>query len=113
MDADLRAKWVAALRSGDYIQGEGALKRQDVDDQVRHCCLGVLCEVLDVPQVRRELDGGVSRWAFGEEHEEGYLPAAIQDQAGLASAVMTSLARMNDSGRYDFKAIADYIDQNL
>lgn len=34
-----------ALRSGEYIQGRGALKMQDSAGRIKHCCLGVLTEV--------------------------------------------------------------------
>jgi fatty acid-binding protein DegV len=42
MDKDIKAKWLEALRSGRYRQGEGALR---VDD--KFCCLGVLPESLN------------------------------------------------------------------
>lgn len=66
MDFDLKSKWTAALYSGKYTQGEGALKRLNVREVVnthrdeeegglvtttvktvkaQHCCLGVLDEV--------------------------------------------------------------------
>lgn len=45
---------VAALKSGYYVAGEGKLKRtvlvegEDGEqvEEIRHCCLGVLCEIL-------------------------------------------------------------------
>lgn len=40
MNADIKAKWVAALRSGEYKQGHEHLR---VDDS--YCCLGVLCDL--------------------------------------------------------------------
>jgi hypothetical protein len=36
-------KWLEALRSGKYVQGKNALKREDGS----FCCLGVLQDVLD------------------------------------------------------------------
>lgn len=41
MNADIKAKWVAALRSGEYEQGAGALR----SSSDRFCCLGVLCDL--------------------------------------------------------------------
>lgn len=38
-------KWVAALRSKQYTQGRKALKTKSPRGVVRHCCLGVLCEL--------------------------------------------------------------------
>lgn len=61
IDPEFKAKWVAALRSGDYIQGTGGLRfvpRSIVDDMDaasdirgpsradgRFCCLGVACDL--------------------------------------------------------------------
>lgn len=40
MNADLKTRWVEALRSCKYPQGPGALCRDG-----SYCCLGVLCEI--------------------------------------------------------------------
>jgi hypothetical protein len=40
MNPEVKAKWVAALRSGEYEQGVEALKAGDA-----FCCLGVLCDL--------------------------------------------------------------------
>lgn len=37
---DLAVKWIAALRSGEYKQTKGALRKAD-----GFCCLGVLCDL--------------------------------------------------------------------
>jgi hypothetical protein len=42
---DIKARWVAALRSGEYAQGRGALRNEEGEN----CCIGVLCDVLNVP----------------------------------------------------------------
>lgn len=41
---DLLRKWIAALRSGEYLQGRGTLRRGS-----QYCCLGVLCKVAGIP----------------------------------------------------------------
>src|ERR1700722_19140718 len=43
MDPALKAKWVAALRSGEYKQGDGKLHNRTDDS---YCCLGVLCRAM-------------------------------------------------------------------
>lgn len=40
MDPDVKAKWVEALRSGEYKQGKGVLEQEG-----KFCCLGVLCDL--------------------------------------------------------------------
>lgn len=39
---EIKQKWIKALRSGEYQQTKGRLKRDD-----GFCCLGVLCDVYD------------------------------------------------------------------
>lgn len=55
MDKAIKARWVAALRSGKYPQTEHSLHRvvpmpnalysENSDDPVGFCCLGVLCDL--------------------------------------------------------------------
>jgi hypothetical protein len=40
MNPEVKARWVAALRSGEYKQGKGALRLNN-----KFCCLGVLCDL--------------------------------------------------------------------
>ena len=37
--------WVKALRSGDYLQGDGQLHRTDTEPDESFCCLGVACDI--------------------------------------------------------------------
>lgn len=41
MNPEIKKKWIAALRTGEYKQGKGVLR--DRDDNF--CCLGVLCDI--------------------------------------------------------------------
>lgn len=43
MDEAVKKKWVEALRSGQYQQARGAIKRTLPDGTAAYCCLGVLC----------------------------------------------------------------------
>lgn len=138
MDAQLKAKWVEALRSGEFKQGQGRLHNTENDS---YCCLGVLCK----------LSGAV--WApFSEDIEEEYddgsevitrnyahvpllegQPLANADDEELSKDAcwkfgiedQSVLIGMNDGERReypdhpDYKApksfseIADYIEKNL
>ena len=40
MKPKIKARWIAALRSGEYTQGRGQLRDGD-----KFCCLGVLCDL--------------------------------------------------------------------
>ncbi len=88
MDAQLKAKWVEALRSGEFKQGHYELKNED--DDTRYCCLGVLCVVADKP-----LAGDSYRW----------LDRATGDYG--------KLVQMNDDRGNSFAEIADWIEENL
>ena len=46
MKRDIRDQWIAALRSGEYKQGNGVLHQVSKDGAESFCCLGVLCRVL-------------------------------------------------------------------
>jgi len=48
MNQEIKDKWLDALKSGNYVQGTGRLKCKE-----KHCCLGVLGEVLGL-----EIDSG-------------------------------------------------------
>lgn len=54
MKADVKAQWVAALRSGTYQQGQAQLRRKIADGSYQYCCLGVLCAI--TPEIEFELD---------------------------------------------------------
>lgn len=52
LDKEVKERWIAALRSGDYEQGYRQLMQEcselDEDNEVvtkRYCCLGVLCDL--------------------------------------------------------------------
>jgi hypothetical protein len=94
MDAELKAKWVAALRSGTYTQGTGELH---TPSEKSFCCLGVLCEVAQI------------------EYTPGW--AALPDDTLLAFKIQNDLSDKNDgdgvSGPMTFAEIADYIEANL
>ena len=79
MDPQIRARWVAALRSGKYEQGREYLHRDG-----KLCCLGVLCELAAADGVIPPPRPGVDRiWLYGEAG--GMLPAAVMAWAGLTS----------------------------
>lgn len=105
MDAEVKAKWVEALRSGAYRQGGGNLRTKGKAGRPEYCCLGVLCEVLGL-----NYD---PNWYFpfgNSAHEKRY---------GLTHDTQETLANMNDgcaewTGKeQSFKQIANYIEKNL
>lgn len=76
MNEQVKAKWVAALRSGEFQQGKHALRSNE-----GYCCLGVLCELH-----RREFGGNWLQRAGGGWFyldRSSFLPAEVLEWAGL------------------------------
>lgn len=133
MKEKIKKLWVAALRSGEYKQGKGALIKYKVDSSngiphmykpneetlkgATYCCLGVLCDLY-----RKET--GMNLWsdtAFDYVH--GTLSNKMLAWAGLVNSnpqvkindghTLTSLSALNDHQGYNFEAIADIIEKQL
>src|ERR1044072_7016718 len=98
MDEELKAKWVKALRSGEYKQGQWKLRTADG----AHCCLGVLACVSGI---------GISDDGSTVPKGRGVGYGPIVDLIG-GDATRAKLTGMNDHGE-SFAKIADYIEQNL
>jgi hypothetical protein len=109
MNAELKAKWVEALRSGKFHQGKGFLKF-DEEQGPRHCCLGVLCEIID-PSKFALREYSYYYQCDGMESDIT-LPLSLQFQTDLSGETCTLLAEKNDHGK-SFNNIADYIEHHL
>lgn len=116
MNADVKELWINALRSGEYEQGEGALRVRLDDGSYGFCCLGVLCDIY------RE-ETGEGEWSLDRSFlgESEYLPTKVRLWAGLRDSnpvikesddFNSELADINDNG-VDFETIADYIEKQL
>jgi hypothetical protein len=101
MDAKLKAKWVKALRSGEYKQA-----RKKLRDGENYCCLGVLCQIAGLPI---DEDGDSVVGASKVSAVSQYQP--IYDAVG-DTWTARKLAEMNDDGT-PFHGIADYIEEHL
>jgi hypothetical protein len=119
MDPDRKAEWVAALRSGEYVQGRDAL-------HVRHggvsrfCCLAEKAGIVraDESTVLR----GRTRYVAVEDATDGsgsLLPIAVADWLGVSRNPLVtregrpaSLSTLNDMN-IPFSIIADLIEEQL
>ena len=104
MPKDLKDKWLAALRSGEYKQCKSTLS-----DGVGYCCLGVLQMVAD-GQVEKETDAmaemvPTNLWYVNHKVKNYY-------SRGFCLGDDSALAEMNDSGM-SFKDIADVIEREV
>ena len=116
MKKDLITKWVEALRSERYVQGEGDLVQYEYDhvinddnlDAPKHCCLGVLCDVLG-KSIEDASDGNQ------------LLSKEMLKEVGLTHEQQEVLSGMNDGSIYkgmqlkqhSFTEIAVYIIKHI
>lgn len=122
MNKHIAERWVQALRSGQYKQGQGELH----PDPESYCCLGVLCDLYRVEQGKGEWVAKPNGQELGmfrapnediTEIETAVLPevvkdwAGIQDFAGEIAGTSDSLAGLNDEGM-GFPELADLIEKN-
>jgi hypothetical protein len=123
MNPQVKAQWLTALRSGEYEQTTGTLRRieeyHDEDEfppvkPVGWCCYGVLCDVAAKSGVKviRKTDSS-------KEYFDGaadYLPQVVLEWAGLGDkdpiVREESLADRNDRG-VPFVDIANLIEEHL
>jgi len=114
MDAELKAKWLDALRSGKYDQTTGQLRLGSC-----FCCLGVLCDVVDPKgwdddnqewhDATAEEDGNY----YGSTREISELPDRFRSRIGMTIEDQQCLVNMNDVERKTFSQIANYIEAKL
>jgi hypothetical protein len=102
MDEPMK-KWVQALRSGEYRQARGRLKKGNA-----FCCLGVACDALKdhiggnwVGQIF-QIEGGIS--------SDATLPVELSRLLELEVGVIGLLINMNDRQFKNFNQIADYLE---
>jgi len=129
MKKEIAKKWVKALRSGKYKQGQGWLKQYNNKGQEQHCCLGVLCELYNNEMKKKHkkslnskfIDGCAARVISFNKQEQG-LPVVVKKWAEMKDSLgyfidsndkmVQCLADMNDIGR-KFKTIANIIEKNV
>ena len=117
MNSRVKEKWVAALRSGEYKQGQYSLR----NNSNQFCCLGVLCDLYDKEQGSNSWNLLSYDYGFGHEESTEVPPFRVWSSwAGMAehNPVIQfpdgpqSLAELNDQG-YTFEEIANLIEMCL
>lgn len=130
MNKKIAKQWVAALRSGDFKQGEGRLESNDG----QNCCLGVLCNLAMLEGVcdYSHISNGFHNEVKFDGKDE-FLPRSVKDWAGMKSysgkltkeiafgkdvsfpKQTVTLAQLNDGDAFrtrSFNEIADLIEKN-
>lgn len=124
MDTVIKAQWLKALRSGDYVQGKNHLHNHLTNT---YCCLGVLCDLAVKAKVLPPPSITITNvHEYGADKESAILPAEVMKWAGLKSQygyssydpkegdvlIPVTLPHMNDIGQ-PFAKIADFIEEHL
>jgi hypothetical protein len=123
MNQYVKNKWITALRSGEYKQTGGRLRKGDC-----YCCLGVLTDLYD-----KDIQNDYHKW-YEEDGRYGYASDGVTVEATLPESVMkwadlkecnptvleermgqpvTSLAYLNDNEALHFNQLADIIEAQL
>jgi hypothetical protein len=128
MKADIKDRWVNALRSGDYVQGTHCL----LSESGSYCCLGVLCD-LYMKESNEEMVWEATEDSNGDKMKVGsflgyttILPEPIMEWAGLIdqspSVIYVDmdgdrgyfmLSNLNDDYEASFHDIAELIEEQL
>lgn len=103
-----KTKWLKALRSGEYKQGHYFLVSTPAyeEEKKKYCCLGVACHIL----------GALKK---NPTRRYSYIPARMMKSYKVPkhligfNALTSKLTTLNDSRRYSFKRIANWIEKNL
>lgn len=111
MNPEVKARWLAALRSGEHSQVKGQLHRLGEG----YCCLGVLCEVA----IKEGLNLRVED-LDGDRHydgKSGTLPGSVVEWAGIIDnnpkVAGNQLSEWNDQYEKSFTEIADLVEEHL
>lgn len=117
MNEEVKVKWVAALRSGEYQQGQDSLRTYYLGVE-QFCCLGVLCD-LHARETGKHWSSDVEANRFKYDGEEELLPRSVAAWAGLDTSPVIqfggqplAITEVNDGGE-SFLDIADAIEGQL
>jgi len=124
---EIKARWVAALREPDRVQGTGQLR----DEEGRQCCLDVLCDlavadgIISAPSLLPPSVTGLEYPVFGyaDKYTVDYyqcevLPKEVMEWAKLKdqnpavdyNESFSDLSELNDEYHLSFTEIADTIE---
>ncbi len=107
MDALIKNKWIEALKSGEYKQGTGRLRKTDN----RYCCLGVLCDVYAKTLNKEWRKANDFYFSFDGSYSS--LSPTVEKWAGINVVKQSELIHLNDDERLTFDQIADHIEEKF
>lgn len=120
MNPEVKALWVGALRSGEYGQTDGQLRRTyqlgEGEIPAEYCCLGVLCDLYDKANKTSswddETDNFMGKGAFPPKEVAEWAGMSAHERDGLFKndSEYNDVVSMNDT-KSTFSEIADVIER--
>lgn len=124
---EFKAKWVAALRSGEYVQGKGSLFMPasallNKFDKDCYCCLGVGAKAAGLSYYQEGADGEYARSLGLPNHDEMLVywwvrkpnkPMDVDSPRVMFRGKWRRLTELNDDLNVPFTEIADLIEAQL
>lgn len=128
LDSRTKRRWVSALRSGKYAQGDSELYNPG---DKSFCCLGVLCNISGVPASKLGglgLPSDLTDYALSPKLDDADLVEygidvsdaessshgrSAYDFAVMYDGELTPLSVLNDEECLTFNEIADLIEKNV
>ena len=117
---EFKEAWIKALKSGNYVQGSGSLRKEmdntdNPSSTPTYCCLGVACSVAGVPE--EYITGEWIDYVDGYEYD--VVPEVLHGVSD-ENQLVEALSCMNDTHtadtsehKFSFEDIADWIDDNI
>ena len=124
MNKQVKERWIKALRSGKYKQGQHLLVSNDLDKKY-YCCLGVLCQLYATEKKKgiSKIKLGVATSRSGDRlPAKQFLPNIVRKWAGLNASdpivyydgnSVNRITHLNDGYQLDFNQLADIIEEQL
>ena len=109
MNQEAKQKWIEALRSGKYKQGQSCLKNTDN----AYCCLGVLVHVFEAYhglKFDQKINDSYNAVEFGSFCSKSVPPELVIDWLGITPKHQTLLMNLNDKHGCSFAGIADLLE---
>jgi hypothetical protein len=108
---DYARSWVKALRSGKYEQGFQSLAEID-GESIKHCCLGVLCDIVDPSGWNKEYKYILHRGSFAfpsEKIADKITSLEVTCNGSSSGTVVSDILSMENDRRVSFAEIANKI----
>ena len=115
LNPEIKKKWLTALKSGNYKQGTGKLRRRDNS----FCCLGVLCDISGIQWTLHSTNlywQSAKTWSIGMPYrgdldEETF--DVLSQSFNKNFTIFWHLADLNDQSETGFDPTIKYIEKNL